>query len=625
MNRLAAIATVILLAALAALMPRVALGQETAPRAAVVKRADESQIAALIQQLGAEDFAVRERSQSELAQLGLEAFDALHAAQSHNDPEIQMRARYLVRSMSVRWFADSDPPEVVKLLRGYGDLPEGERRNRMESLAKLPDRQGTLALCRLARFETVDVLSKYAALRVMEQPDGDDPKAREHFARSIAAIVTSSNRSAARWLALYSRTLVDPGATLAEWDAVTRAEKTTSEMHPSDTNQDIVRDLYRWQVELLKRQGRDDEVAAVIRRMFELLSGTPDKLKDDVGWLIHTQRYSVVLELAERFEMTFDAQPELIYRLAEAQLKLGKTDEANATAERALASRADNPDEHLVVGERLQNLYGLLEWAEREFRQVMNAAPAGTVLNFRARFHLSELLHDQLKEQAAAEILQPVCDLMDKDPQAQETCKGARRNPDGVYSRMHNFYANALVEQQKFAEAETHLDNGAAKDPTDADLLIALYRLPQQTAERQAKTKALIDSAIVLFRKQLELFQKNAEAFPPGEVQESYNLAVAQECNQIAWLVGNTYGDFDEAVRLSHRSIELRPEFGGYLDTLGRCYYAKGDLANAIKYQSLAVKFDPHAGAIRRQLELFQKEQAARGAASRDGARQDPK
>jgi Flp pilus assembly protein TadD len=72
--------------------------------------------------------------------------------------------------------------------------------------------------------------------------------------------------------------------------------------------------------------------------------------------------------------------------------------------------------------------------------------------------------------------------------------------------------------------------------------------------------------------------------------------------------VGNTFGDFDEAVKLSRKSLELRPNYAGFLDTLGRCYYAKGDLVNAVKYQAQAVKLNSYSGQIRRQLEFFVKE-----------------
>jgi tetratricopeptide (TPR) repeat protein len=235
------------------------------------------------------------------------------------------------------------------------------------------------------------------------------------------------------------------------------------------------------------------------------------------------------------------------------------------------------------------------------------------VLDFGARFLLSELLHDQLKEQEAADTLKPVCDLMDKDESAKETCGRARREPDGVYSRMNYFYACAAAEQQKFADVEARLNQAIAKDPTDADALIALFRLPNQSDERKAKTKALIDSTVTEFRRTLDNYQRAAEGAPTGELQTAYNFNVALMCNQLAWLIGNTYGDFDEAVRLSHRSLELRPDYPGYLDTLGRCYYAAGDLDKAVKFQAQAVKLDPNSGQMRRQLALFEKDRAAKG------------
>jgi tetratricopeptide (TPR) repeat protein len=78
-------------------------------------------------------------------------------------------------------------------------------------------------------------------------------------------------------------------------------------------------------------------------------------------------------------------------------------------------------------------------------------------------------------------------------------------------------------------------------------------------------------------------------------------------CNQYAWLIGNTRGDFDEAIRLSQRSLELKPETSGYMDTLAHCYAGKKDFANAVKWQTKAVKLDPHSGQIVRALERFQK------------------
>ncbi len=85
--------------------------------------------------------------------------------------------------------------------------------------------------------------------------------------------------------------------------------------------------------------------------------------------------------------------------------------------------------------------------------------------------------------------------------------------------------------------------------------------------------------------------------------------------NQVAWIVANTEGDVDEAVRFSHKSVDLAratatgpteiKRIGGLLDTLGHCYYAKKDYAAAVKYQSEAAKLDPHTKTIARQLAVF--------------------
>jgi tetratricopeptide (TPR) repeat protein len=583
--------------------------------------AEGARIAGLIRMLGADDFTAREKAQAELSELGLEAFDALHAAQNDNDPEVALRARHLVRSMNVRWFQESDSPDAIKILRGYGEQSDGERRSRMDKLALLENRQGVVPLCRVARFETIDALSKAAALKVMEQPQIEDAAVRDEVAGSITTIMGNSNRPAATWLRLYARTLTDPASALADWDKATAAEQEAMSKHPEQTTREIVRDLYRWQVELLKRLGKDQEAVAVIRRTFNLIEGTPEQVKELVGWLIHAQKYEVVLEAAERFKATFDETPELLYRLAQTQLKLGKTVEGNATADLALAADAKNLDAHLLVAIKLQD-FGLHDWSEREFRQIMTSVPAGTVLDFRARFYLSEMLHDQAKELAAAETLQPLCDLMDKDATAKDTCAKAQRDPEGVYSRMHFFFACALVEQGKAADAEARLDKAVGQDPTDADALIALYRLPNQSDERKAKTKAMIETTAKQFRMQLEQFKQAAEQAPSEQFQNSYNMQVALMCNQLAWLLGNTIGDYEEAVKLSQRSLEIRPDYPGYLDTLGRCYYAKGDLASAVKFQSQAVQLDPHSGQIRRQLEFFKKELAAQSTKAQ-GANQE--
>lgn len=573
---------------------------------------EEARIAALIEQLGAEDFAVREKAQAELSQLGLAAFDALHSAQNHKDPEVALRSRYLVRSMSVRWFQESDAPEVVLILKGYGDLPEHERKNRMDRLATLPRGAGIPALCRLSRFETIETLSKYAALKILEQPLATDPVIKKQLQEVIHSVVGSSKRPTAVWMRLYAKTLGEPSSVLAEWDEATKAEAEVLLKHADQSHRDIVRDLYRFQVQLLKDLKRDDEAIAVTRRTFDLLDGTPEQVTEVTDWLMERQAWQVVLELSEKSKEIFQSNPRLLYRLAETHQKLGQTEKAEEIAKTALTQRPENSEDHITTGYFLQEERGLIDWAEREYREVIKNAPAGSVPDFRARFRLAELLHDQARELPAAEALQPICDLMEKDEAAKQTCARAQRDPAGVVSRMNYFFAMHFHETGFPAQERDHLQKAINSDPTDADVLIAMHRLPGADDAWKKATADKIATIAAEFRGEAEQLKQNLEMATNDQQREVYRESLGLACNQYAWLVGNTIGDYDEAIRLSHLSLEMQPNYAGYLDTLGRCYYTKGDFENAVKYQSEAVRFSPYSGQIRRQLDLFQKALAAK-------------
>jgi len=573
----------------------------------------EAAIARLIEQLGDEDFAARERAQADLAKLGLEAFDALHAAQNHHDPEIALRARYLVRSMNVRWFSEADSPEVMRILKNYGEQSEGERRSRMDKLAMLDGREGLVPLCRLSRFETIETLAKYGALKVLETEPPADPAARRTLAETIHRIVGSSRRPAAVWLRQYAEALADPAATLAEWDRVAQAEQAALEKAPDTTTPEIVRDLHRYQIELLSRLGKSNEAQAVIRRTFDLIDGTPEQVQELIDWLMQRKRWPMVLEAAEKFAGVIQDQPMLLYCLAETHRQLGDEKRAEEIGAKALALRPESPDEHLRIGWLLEQERGLSTWAEREYREVLKAAVPGTRQDFRARFHLSELLHDQLKELAAAEALKPVVDLLKKDEAARETCVSANRTPESVISRMNYFFACYYRDRGDKAKERQRLEAAVEADPEDADVLIAMFRLAGADEAWQASTKQRIREVAGKSHDRIEQYLTEVELAGSEQLKAATEYALSIECNQYAWLVANTFGDFDEAIKLSHKSLELRPAYPGYLDTLGRCYYAKGDLAKAVKYQAQAVKLNGYSGQIRRQLELFVKEAKAKG------------
>jgi tetratricopeptide (TPR) repeat protein len=196
---------------------------------------------------------------------------------------------------------------------------------------------------------------------------------------------------------------------------------------------------------------------------------------------------------------------------------------------------------------------------------------------------------------------------MHKDPVVVQVLKAIERDPGAVESRMDYFYAEHFGNEGETDKQLAYLTKAIKKDPTDADVLIALYRLPDQTEARRKETRRLIDKAVGIFQAKVAI-----AAIKRVDPNSEIGIDLATRCNQFAWLVGNTVGEVDagrgdEAIQASLRSVELRPDAAGYLDTLGRCYYARDDFVNAVKYQSEAARRDPHSRLIQRQLDLFQK------------------
>jgi tetratricopeptide (TPR) repeat protein len=137
-------------------------------------------------------------------------------------------------------------------------------------------------------------------------------------------------------------------------------------------------------------------------------------------------------------------------------------------------------------------------------------------------------------------------------------------------------------------------------------LLIARFRFRQADDAFREQTTMAIQSATEAYEREILQYQGQVEE-GGGVLQDSAMVQgpLAYRLNEYAWLVSNTSGDFTRARRFSRRSLQIDPGNEAYLDTLGRCYFAEGDLENAIKYQQFACERAPHEQLIRRQLESF--------------------
>ena len=214
---------------------------------------------------------------------------------------------------------------------------------------------------------------------------------------------------------------------------------------------------------------------------------------------------------------------------------------------------------------------------------------------------LSLLEFDLAEYRDAAASLTQLEEAIDRNDQSRRLFNDIIRDARGelpdrktLMARRHYYLACQFREEGDWSKQREHLQAAIEKDGTDADVMIAIYRLHGADDAWRADVRQRI-------LRLSKVFQKSIEEDPEDSI--TYN--------QWAWLISNTEGDFDQSLRYSKKSLELVPDEPGYLDTLGRCYYAKGDLASAVKYQRRAVELEPHMQVMRRQLELFESTLAA--------------
>jgi len=658
----------------------------------------DRQIRRLIEQLGDEDFFVRQRAQAELAKFSFEAFDALSEAAHHENLEIATRAKYLLRLMRVEWTTKGDPPGVKKLLADYEVQSTTGKLARMRALVALPDQQGIPALCRLVRYERSAVLSKRAAMQLIgrEFPN-------KQLAEKVSKALSGSRRSAASWLRTYLQSADRPRAMIDDWTKLVDAELALLRRSPNRTSPEIVAELIRLQIAWLKQTGRKAPALAAMRKLIEVEQGDPARLLVLLDWLIEEEAWSVTDELQARFPDQFASNPLLLYVLADARLAQGNKEFAEETAARALAlkpgkdvrnlnahrvvaaelrerrqfrwaereynhlldaaekdlaalagrieclielkswktikelaarfaeqfdgnaillyvlarAQAETGDEplceetvaaarrlapgkqpddllaHLAIAHNLQHR-GWFDWAQWEYAHVVESGGGGEFA-VTARSWLAEMLHDQGHDLRAAGELQKVVDQL--GPQAPDSKQLAGsvleipRTLGQLRARMNFFYASHFQQRNDRAKQREYLDKALAADSTDVDVLIGCYRISEQDTPYRKRILKLIEASAARIRR--EIVREPDDPTP---------------YNQFAWLIGNTQGDFEEALRYSKRSLQLRPQSGGYLDTLAHVYFGMGDYENAVRTQTKAAELEPHSGLIRRKLDFFKKE-----------------
>ncbi len=585
------------------------------------QEAQQQHIAELIEQLGDENFQQRRAAELALIRIGLPAFEQLRQAMYHPNIQIDVAARYLVRSQSVTWWLDTDPLAVRQVLQDYNQKQDDDRETAMQSLANDKSADALIALCRIARYESSERMSKFAALNLIETLiERLEPDKALKLVPHIREAMGDSNRPAAAWVA----TIVD-AIELSEpndlrWRELANDEYELLQKNPLETSNTIVTRLHHVIAIHLTKHLRREVALEIVRPSFELVTNKSKEVRSAARWAIDADLPELVSELAKRHGTLFASEPQLGFLLAEAQLAAGKTDLAEASAEAASESivrpnveQAFNLTVSDVIattreslGEDL-NQRGMFDWAKKEYQKALQLELQPRT-EFRLRVGLSTLQSDGEEYAEAAATLGEFLDktkdnAVERDRLARNVYYDAANDLAFLQGTFNYYSGMAAVQERQQAEAREFFLAALEHYPENPDILIALSQVVTPSIN-DSEFHAAMQERVSAFHD--EIAQDERELLRADRINRpTIEYTLAGRCNQLAWLLSKTGLRPEEALQLSRRSLELIPNYSIYQDTLARCYFAVGDIDKAIATQELAIKNEPHQRPMMRQLAEF--------------------
>ena len=617
-------------------------------------------IAELIEGLGSDSYATRVRCRDRLAQIGLAAFDQLRAVRKHPDSEIAIVARALTSGLQVRWAAPTDPASVRELLTEYGSRSVSKRRAKIEALARMPRRDSFAALVRLARFETNASLSRLAALELMGQeskstsergtwsaPKSDailaraTPKDLQRMeAEKIETTLAGDDRISSRWLRQYAQDLRTSTFRFADWSNLVQSGRRKIGL-PAEDEEDVavtadeLLKLILVSAERGRRLHNQNEALELIIDHVDLIPSRTRDLIQFATWALEKEFGPAVIAMYQRHHKVFEKSPILLYSAAEAHDRGGNETTANGLAKQALAinplpereaidpdgpsedipgrkRKADNrmhpliveqhAEAHVDIAVELKNR-GLFRWAQQEYQLVIDRFEVNTIMSAFARLRLADMLGELQRHAEVVHVLQPLADRIDRDDAFKRQLVARRFSYLSVRSDLDFHQGLLLIKQGRSEAAQPVLQKAFETNSENIDILIAMYRLDGDAGWRDQVTRTLV-RYIRLAENEVIAAQDSIGKIGPFATTDT---TMANKLNAYAWLVSNTEGDFDTALRYSQQSLRLTPGEPALMDTCARCHYAAGNLDEAIAMQERAVELMPHSPPLQRQLQEFKK------------------
>jgi tetratricopeptide (TPR) repeat protein len=185
--------------------------------------------------------------------------------------------------------------------------------------------------------------------------------------------------------------------------------------------------------------------------------------------------------------------------------------------------------------------------------------PAGSQFYGEARVHAAYLYKEEKKLDDALSV-------------AEDGIKARQDLP-----QLYTLYASLLDEKGNDKEAKKVLTTALEKFPDNVQLTFFMGTVQDRLGEK--------DQVVSTMKKVIEM--------DPNHVQG---------LNYLAFTYAESDKNLDDAEKLARRALQMQPNDGFILDTLGWVLYKKGDIKGSIRYLEAAVKNQPNESIIAEHL-----------------------
>jgi tetratricopeptide (TPR) repeat protein len=516
----------------------------------------DEEIESLIIQLGDDDFSTREATQARLEELGLQAFHQLNAAKNNEDLEIATRAKILLHSMNFQWIVDSDHAVVKRYLVNYLSRSLSDRLGIVDALRRMPRGEGAAALCRIVQCENTVLVRRYAAVSLIGMRPFVDPKASPYWNQETWAMLVDEDLE-----------------------------------RPVNQETELVRSYSRMFDESeSSRAEYQQKVEAFIQESSQIVGPLQTPGGAVIGSGLGDQNAFLGASDPRVISML------LLYSLADVEASFG--DKTIAEEIRTRASEDLMPETaeagilRLYAAYTLQG-WGRIDWSLQELRKAMEVAPDFQKIELADI--LARLLHDQLQDAEAANVIESLIDVNADDLAGGMMTAG----PDGLLgferkelrAEIANYRASDALRRGDLALHRELIEEALGHDPELLDVVIARHQLEDVDDAYRVQTARMVDGLTREFRADA-LSQLAAHNPDPH--------------NRLAWLLANTDGDKTLAIDSARKALEMAPDSAAVLDTMAHVRFMRGEYAVAVELQRRAVGLEPWSLLLQETLERFE-------------------